>query len=86
MACADAGNAVQNMWNRNNGTAQEAFALRFIFTAPDHREVGFRSSLLFSTLRNPLALLAYQCGRVERRLQVCLGICQIRRLGLPCSS
>ncbi|CAL5220304.1 g2292 [Coccomyxa viridis] len=31
--------ALQNMWNRNNGTAQEAFALRFIFTAPDHREV-----------------------------------------------
>ncbi len=30
---------MQNMWNRNNGTAQEAFALRFIFTAPDHREV-----------------------------------------------
>ena len=27
------------MWNRSNGTAQEAFALRFIFTAPDHREV-----------------------------------------------
>lgn len=39
VAHADESGAAQNMWNRNNGTAQEAFALRFIFTAPDHREV-----------------------------------------------
>lgn len=35
---------MQNMWNRNNGSAQEAFALRFIFTAQEQREVTFRNS------------------------------------------
>ena len=33
---------MQNMWNRKNGTAQKAFALRFIFTAQEQREVTFR--------------------------------------------
>lgn len=37
--CFKFANALQSMWNRNNGTVQEAFALRFIFTAPEQREV-----------------------------------------------
>ncbi len=38
-ACFKIANALQSMWKRNNGTVQEAFALRFIFTAPEQREV-----------------------------------------------
>ena len=45
---------MQNMWNRNNGTAQEAFALRFIFTTQEQREVTFRNLLrLPRLLRTP---------------------------------